>query len=416
MINGTEKVPLYKRTFSSLKYPGYRYYFLSLMCEQTAMNVNNTASSLLAYRLTGSAAILGTVALAQAIPWVLLSLMGGVIADRMQKKYVIMAGQGINGIVRLGVFLLLILGYVSKVNTGSWWVLVAASAFQGAVMGLVQPARQSIIPQLVGEGRLMNALSLSSMAQNTLRLFAPALTGFLIEAFDFAPAFGIMAGLYFISMIFMFFVPNVRTAAASGSRNALANINEGLKYIRHEIPILLILINTFAVACLILPYSQLMPIFTEDILKVGARGLGILMSVSGVGALIISIIVSSLPNKKRGLTLLVSTILFALAEVGFSFSASWPLSMTMVFFLGMGTTMGSIMSNTLVQYYVKEEYRGRVMSLYMMQLGMTSFGVFVGGMLANSIGAPWTLGGFAMVIIFLSILMLAFFPKLRRLD
>ena len=380
------------------------------------MNVNGTTSSLLAYRLTGSAAILGIVALASAIPTLLLSLMGGVIADRMSKKFIIMIGQGIELLMKLGVLLALIFGYLSRENSGSWWILIAVAAIQGTVMGLIQPARQSIIPQLVGKEQLMNAISLSSMTQNALRLFAPALTGFLIEAFNFAPAFGIMVGLYFLSIIFMIFVPNVRASITSSSRNILINIKEGLQYVKQEIPILLIMIHTFAVACLVLPYIQLMPVFTEDILKVGARGLGILMSASGIGALTVSVIISSLPNKKRGMILLISTIFMALALGGFSFSRSWTLSMAMIILVSAGSTMGSILSNTLVQSYVNSEYRGRVMSLYMMVLGMMGIGTFVAGILADSIGAPWTLGGFAMVIIFLSVLMLVFFPKLRKLD
>jgi len=140
------------------------------------------------------------------------------------------------------------------------------------------------------------------------------------------------------------------------------------------------------------------------------------MSASGIGALTVSVIISSLPNKKRGMILLISTIFMALALGGFSFSRSWTLSMAMIILVSAGSTMGSILSNTLVQSYVNSEYRGRVMSLYMMVLGMMGIGTFVAGILADSIGAPWTLGGFAMVIIFLSVLMLVFFPKLRKLD
>jgi MFS family permease len=159
-----------------------------------------------------------------------------------------------------------------------------------------------------------------------------------------------------------------------------------------------------------------MPIFADDILNVGASGLGLLISISGVGAILGSLVLASLPNKRRGIMLLVSAFILGVALLGFSFSGSWYLSLGLIVFVGLGQAGRMALGNTLIQYYVDDEYRGRVMSIYVMQFGLTSFGGFAAGMMAEVMGAQWALGGFAMVLVLVSLLALALLPRLRRLD
>ena len=165
-----------------------------------------------------------------------------------------------------------------------------------------------------------------------------------------------------------------------------------------------------------MPYIMLLPIFADDILKVGATGLGVLMSVSGIGAMVGSVFLASLPGKKRGVLMLSSTLLLAVALVGFSFSTSWYLSLALIVFVGLGQTGRMTLSNTLLQYYTKDEYLGRVMSLFLMQFGLSSFGTFAAGLLAESMGVQWAVGGFAIVLALVTILALVFVPRLRKLD
>jgi MFS family permease len=380
-----------------------------------AMNMQMLARSLLIYRLTDSATILGIMSLAHAIPMLALSLYGGLIADRVQKKYVMLVGQAASAAVSLMVAVLLSSGYFSVENTGSWWILVFNSLLQGTIMALVMPSRQAVLPEIVGGEQLMNAVSLSNMGMNVLRLVAPALTGFLIDAFDFAAVFYTMTVLYLMAVLFISFLPRTSTITAQSS-NAWTGIKEGIKYIKNETTILFILVFILFVVLLSMPYQTLMPIFTEDILEVGATGMGVLMSVSGIGAMFGSIVLASLPNKKRGLLLLLSSIFLSLALVGFSFSTSWHLSLVLVAFVGLGQTGRMTLGNTLLQYYVDNDYRGRVMSIYLMEFGITSLGTFAASILAEVIGPEWSVGGFALVLVCLSILALIFVPRLRRLD
>ena len=287
------------------------------------------------------------MSLAHALPMLLLSLFGGVIADRVQKKYVIIAGQVGSAVVSLGIALALTLGYLSVERAGSWWILVVVGLLQGTIMGLMMPSRQAIMREIVSVEQLMNAVSLTTMGMNTLRLFAPALAGFLIDAFDFEAVYYVMTASYLIAVVFIAFMPPTSTITTRVS-SALADIKGGLNYVRHETTILLILLFVLFAVLLSMPYFLLMPIFADDILKVGAMRMGWLMSVSGIGAIIGSITLASLPNKKRGIMLLASGVIMGLALVSFPFSTSWYLSLGLMVIVGLGQTGRMTLGNTLL--------------------------------------------------------------------
>lgn len=401
--------------FRSFKHPVYRIFFISLLGQMAAMNMQMMARALLIYRLTGSATILGAMAFASAIPMILFSLFGGVIADRVQKKNIIRTGNIISAVVVLGVGISLSMGYLSAERAGSWWILVVASVFQGTTMALTMPARQSILPEIVGGEELMNATSLNVMGMNTLRLFAPALAGFLIDGFGFQAVYFTMAGLYFMAALFNNFMPATRTMVERKTR-ALTDVKEGLLYLKRETILLFILGFALFGVVLAMPYQQLLPVFADDVLKVGATGLGILMSVSGIGAIVGSVILASLPNRKRGLMLLCSGVFLGMALVAFSFSSIWYFSLVTIAFVGLGQTARMTLSNTLIQYYVDDEYRGRVMSINMMEFGLMGFGAFFVGLLTDAVGVQWALGSFGLILVFISFLSVILVSRIRKLD
>ena len=409
------------RTLSSFKNPVFRLYYAAMLGQMASMNMQMLARSLLTYRITGSATILGVMALANAAPMLFFSLFGGVIADRVQKKYVLLVGQAASAGVSLVVAMALVFGYLSEGNAGSWWLLAVASLFQGTIMGLMMPSRQAMIAEIVGEEQLMNAVALNTFGMNLSRLVMPALAGFMIEAYGFQSTYFFMTAMYAVSVFFISLMPHTGTIALKG-RGALADIMDGLRYVRHDVTLLLILVITFLTVLLSMPYMMLLPVFTEDILNVGAGGMGVLVSVSGLGAMAGSIVLASLPNKKRGAMLMRGSLILGLGLVGFSFSSSWlpsyawPLALTFIVVVGVGQTARMTLGNTLLQYYVEDEYRGRVMALYMMEFGLTSFGVFFTGVLADQVGIQWAVGGLAILLVIFSVGVLAFVPRIRKLD
>jgi MFS family permease len=379
------------------------------------MNMHMITQSLLIYRLTGSGTILGGMALASAIPTLIMTLFGGAIADRVQKKYVLLVGLLGLAVITLGIALALTLGYLSPEHPGSWWLLIASAMLQGTITGFMTPSGQAIIPEIVNENYLMNAISLYNLGMNVFRLTAPALAGFLIDAFDFDFVYYTSTGMYLLATIFIILLPPTRAMLPNRS-NTLADVLEGIRYIRHETTILFIVVFCLCGVILGMPFQQLLPMFTEDILKVSATELGILMSVSGGGALLGSLVIASLPNKKRGVLLIISSLVLSLSLIGFSFSSWWYSSLVIVAFVGLGHSGHGTLGATLVQYYVDANYRGRMMSFFMMGMGFSSLGTFFAGVLAEAVGIQWSIGGLAVILALMSITVLAFTPRIRNLD
>ena len=181
------------RTFQSFQYPAYRIYYFSMVGNWAALSMQMIVRALLAYRLTESAALIGLLALAQSIPIITVSIFGGAIADRIQKKYILFIGRSGSAISSLGIAIALSLGYLSPENPGSAGLLIASAVLDGLVIGISQPALMSIIPEIVGIDAVMNAISLSNMGQTIFRLISPTLAGFLIDSYNFSIVYYFMA-------------------------------------------------------------------------------------------------------------------------------------------------------------------------------------------------------------------------------
>jgi MFS family permease len=403
------------RTFSSLQNPVFRLYYMGMIGQWSSMNMQGVARSLLIYRISRSGAILGLAALANAIPTIICSLYGGALADRLQKKDILLFSMIGSMLFSLVVAFALTTGYLSIDKPGSWWILVVTATIQGAIMGLMMPSRQAIVAEIVDREQLMNAVSLNTMGMNTFRVLAPAGTGFLIEAFDFSSAYYISGALYGLAAICMFIMPKTMQKYSEGA-NAFADIVDGVRYIRREKTMLLVVVATLFVMICGIPFMQLMPMITEDILDVGEVGLGILLSVSGVGAIVGSLIMASLPNRKRGAIMLVGGIIMGLALAVFGFSHWWTVSIIAVIFVGLGQAGHRTSGNTLAQHYTEPEYRGRVMSFIMMGIGFSSLGTFLAGTLSEAIGIQWSIAGLAILLVIASAVLLTFTPRLRRLE
>jgi len=404
-----------RRVFSSFRNPVYRLYYYSLIGHWAPLQMQMVTRTLLIYRITGSGSILGLMALAGAMPMLLLSLYGGALADRLEKRKILIYSQAASALVSVAVAVPLTMGYLSRDVPGSWWILIVSSILQGIIMGLMMPSRASMVPEIVKPEDLMNAISLNNMGMNAFRILAPAATGFIIAAWDFDAVYYIMTALYIFSVIFLFRIPGNRPTVRQGSSTA-TEVVQGFRYIRTETTIMLVLLFTLGCTILGMPFNMLLPMFTEDVLKVGEVGLGILMAVSGIGAIVVSFILASMKNKNRGILMLFSGLILSLSLMVFSFTTNWSLSLTMAIFIGLGQTGQTAIGFTLIQYYVDPGYRGRVMSFMMLGFGLSSLGTVFGGLLADSMGIEWSIGGLSMALAALTMAMIAFSPRLRKLD
>ena len=411
------------RTFDSLSDRSFRWYFFSMLGWFASMNMQQLARGVIVYDMTGSYAALGLISLANAVPGLFLALPGGLVADRVSCKLVVQLGQIANTAVASSIAVLMLMGAIT------FEYLLIGAVLQGGVNAIIMPARQSMIPEMVSRERLMNAVALSSAGTNVMLLAAPPVGGLLLAFIGPGWVYMAMATLYLSGAACLLPVRrspeataqkeaqrNARSGSASSYKAMLHDLAEGCRYMTRDRVIFMILGMSFMIVALSQPYQMMLPGFAKDILGASPGELGVLMSLTGLGALFGSLIVASMPARRRGLVLLGSALVMGLTTLAFSLSESLWLTAGIVFAIGIGQSGRMSLSNVLIQSYTDTEYRGRVMSVYMMEFSLVAFGTFFVGILSNAIGVQAALAATATGLIIFSALAVLLFPRMRRLD
>jgi MFS transporter, DHA1 family, staphyloferrin A biosynthesis exporter len=261
---------------------------------------------------------------------------------------------------------------------------------------------------------IMNAMALNTMDMNTFRLLAPAAAGFLIDYLGFAAVFYIIAGLYLVAILLTAFIPESPKKTGQ-TLSTMGEARQGLVYIWGQRLIFLFLLYAICYIVFSMPYQMMLPIFSETILKTDATGLGVLQSVSGVGALVASLVLASIHTRKRGVLVISGGAMTGLGVVMLAFSRYWPLSLAAMFVIGSSSAVHTTALGITLQGLTDPDYLGRVMSILMMNQGLSGLGTFFVGFLSEGVGVQWAIGGFAAMLILISVCFLTFIPKLRRL-
>jgi MFS family permease len=367
------------------------------------------ALSWLVYRLTGSSLLLGAVTFAGQIPVFLLAPLGGTVADRYSRHKVVTTTHSVSMFLSIALGLLTISGLVKI------WEIFAFSTLLGCVNAFAIPARQAFIVEMVTKEDMMNAIALNSSMFNGARIIGPAVAGFVVAHIGEGWCF-LADGISYIAVIIGLLMMRIPARARSASEtSALSDIREGFSFVRRTSPIRALLILLGLVSLVAMPYSVLMPIFADKILHSGARGLGILMGATGVGALV-GALTLAMRSSLRGLGqwVAICSAGFGVSLVAFSFSKSFHLSTLLLLPVGFFMMFQMSSSNTLIQAMVPDQLRGRVMSVYsMMFMGMAPLGALLAGWLADIIGAPWTIAGGGIVSVIGAIVFGVHLPMIR---
>jgi MFS family permease len=403
------------KTFDSLRTATFRIYYLGMVGQWAALSMQTVVQALLLYRLTGSTALLGTMALATSIPQVIVALFTGVIVDRFSKKRLIQIGQAVAVVPAITIAVLIKTGYLNSAHHDSWWILICASIIQGMASSLLWSARLSIIPELVNKTQLANATALNTVGMNIFQMIAPAVGGFLIDKVNFEAVFLTISGLYVVSICITNFIP-ASTNTPTGKGNVLADMVAGFKYVKNNNVLILILAYSLLCSMVVLPLSSMISVYSDSILKVGATGLGLLQGFKAGGSMLTVFWIASLAMKKRSLLMLGTGLTLGLAQAAFAFSTSFQFSLFLMIFVGMGT-MGQItLAMIQLQTYSEPAQRGRVLSILLLGAGLGGLMTFGSGFLAEAIGIQWTIGGMALILAAATILILFLVPRLRKLD
>jgi MFS family permease len=386
-----------RHVLRTLSYRNYRLFFGGQGISLIGTWMQRIAMSWLVYRLTNSVFLLGMVGFLSQIPTFLLSPLAGVLADRWNRRRILVITQTLSMVQALILAVLVLTGAVHI------WHIMALSVFLGLVNALDVPARQAFVVEMIEKREdLANAIALNSGLFNGARLVGPSIAGVLIAAVGEGWCF-LLNGLSYIAVIAALVAMRIHPRKiASKSENMLHGIKEGFSYAMGLAPIRSVLLLLSLISLVGMPYTILMPVFARDILGGGPHTLGFLMAAMGLGALGGVLYLASrrsVLGVERNIP--VAAAIFGAGLVGVSLSHILAVSLGLMLVTGFGMMVQMASSNTLLQTIVDDDKRGRVMSLYAMAfMGVAPFGSLMAGAVARKIGAPYTLlgGGICCVI------------------
>ncbi len=374
------------RTFESLAIFNYRVFWLGQLVSVSGTWMQSTAQAWLVLKMTNSPLALGTVTMLQFLPVTVLTLFGGVLADRLPKRKVVFCTQTVAALQAL------LLAVLVLTNTVQLWQIYALALLLGVVNAFDNPTRQAFVVELVGKEHLQNAIALNSSLFNSARVIGPAIGGIVITAVGIGQAF-LFNGLSFIPLIvgLLFLRPGQFYAVPQPQRgNMFRQLAAGVRYAAGTPEVLLILMTMAVMGTFGYNFNTILPLIAKYVLHAGAFGLGILTSALGIGSLIAALGVASARRTSHAV-LLGAAALFSVVLTLVGLSPWLPLTLALLVLLGAASIVFSASANTRLQLTTPPELRGRVMSLYFLLFaGTTPIGGFLVGVLATRMGVGAT--------------------------
>ena len=369
-------------TFHSLRYPEYRLLFISGLFIFLGVQAQQIVRGWLAAELTGSNRGLGGVFFGFAIPMLLLTPFGGVAADRFPKRTVLLCSAVLLVLSALWV------GLADAFGVLEYWMLVGSSAVQACGFAIFGPARISFTSELVDRRSLPNAVILSQISMNSTRIIGPAAGGALIGVawLGTAGTYLITAALMVIALVIILPLPKAAKVDRSDRPSPLAELRDGMRYVRGNRPVLLLIIASYAVVMFAFPYIAFLPLMATDVFDVGSAGYGIMNAASGAAAVIVSLRIAGLSGADSWRIQVVAGVVFGVGIAGLGIAPSFPLALLALFVVGGGASAFQAMNNTLILTESEPEYHGRVQSLLMLSFSGFGLAALPLGVLADGVG------------------------------
>ena len=393
----------------ALRVRDFRLYWLALVTQVVGQHMFAFTLGWLAFEITGSPAQLGFIHLCIFVPQFALTLLGGVLADRVDARKLIGAAQ-VNAAIAM-----IMVGATTMLGVVQLWHLALGALLWGLSASIDEPARASFFPRLLPRTLLPSAVPLISMAFGSSRVIAPSLAGFLIAAAG-APATFLVCAAAVCTMIAVLFLVRPAPAAARPHGSLRDNFTDSLRYIRANEAFARTIVVALLHATLAMGYIHMLPVFAKDVLQVDSRGLGILASAAGVGALAGFLSYAWLQRRISWRNLLVGALtVYNLALLGLAFSEWYWVSFCAILVAGLCHAYFLTCAQVMLQTLVEDQYRGRVMSMFSLVWSL----MFLSGFLLNTagewVGPRLALAGGAVIMLAYVWLSLARAIALRNL-
>ncbi len=398
-------------TLESFGVRDFRWMWLSTLLSMMAMGMQMMTRVWLVLRLMDDSPMAVVyITMTFALPMMLVSLVGGALADRIPRKRLMMAAQGGNAILTLVVATLDFTGLIS------FWHLMVVGVANGSLMAINMPSRQAILSDILPEDKLMNGIALQNSAMNLTRILGPAVAGLLIIFLGTAGVFYIVAVAYVLSVLAVSMIDAGVEAKSRSGKGMGGDIKAGFAYAAGNPVLLGLLIMSFVPVLFGMSYYVLMPAWAREVLDVESDGLGILNAAMGVGALVGSLMVASLGRfRKRGALLLAVCVAWGVLLAAFSQSTSYQVAVAVLVLVGLASAVYMSLNMTMLQLYSSPEMRGRIMSIAMMTFGLMPLSAIPFGIVAESRGTPDALLLSGVLLVAFTLLFTFAYPRFRRI-
>ena len=397
----------FRRTFESLGNFNFALLWVSMLFLMAGTQMQMLAQGYLAYEITGSGTILGYINLGIAVPLLTVPLFGGALADKIDRKLLIQGAQ------LTAALLALVLGVMIDTEMISWQHLMISSMVQGALFSFMMPARQAIIPQLVGQNRLSNAMALNAAGMSAMSMAAPAGAGFLYDWAGSWNLYYIIAGLSFVAVLLMGLVKPKGAPVQKKQTAVMRDILDGIMYISRQRILVVLLLVGLVTTILAMPFRFILPVFVVDIYKQQADSMGLLTAIMGFGAMVGAMYVAAVGRKNRGMLLIVSSML---SGAGLLLVAAIPIysaAAVIMVILGMGDAGRMSLNQALLIELSDNEYRGRVMSIFMLNFGFMPLGTYPAGVMIDYVGGQTVIGMMGLALIAVTVVIFLTQRQLR---
>lgn len=389
----------------------FRWLFFSNIAFFFAMGSQGVVRAWLAFEITQSEFALGLVMFAVALPMFFIAPLGGVIADRFERRKLIALAQATVVVNELVVFVLIV------TDTLQFWNLLLAAGVMGCVFPFIMPARQAIVVNVVGKQGLSNAIAVNMAGVNTTRVLGPAAAGLLISTAGVSLTYAFGLALYATGLACLLGVSRSHPSAEARRLPMLTSVREGLRFVNENRLVLTLLLFGLVPMFLAMPFQNLLVVFAEKIWRVGPEGLGTLSASMGMGGVVGSVLVASWGDtRKRLRRMMLSMFAFGSLLLCFAVSPWFLVGVPLVFVANIFASIYATLNNTAIQLLIPDHVRGRISSFLMMSFSLPLLGTLPMAAAAEAFGAPIAVGVAAVAAIAAALLFYAISPELRAMD
>jgi len=399
------------QALSALRHRNYRLYWFGQLSSVLAQNMEGVAQSWLVLELTNSPLLLGLTGLTFAAPTILLSLLGGVIADRADRRRIMILSQLASALN------FLIIGTLVVTESIAQWHVMTLAFVSGCVRAFDRPSRMALLPQMVPKDDIPNAVAVGGTIWQLNRLVGPAVAGVAIYLMGIGPTyyFCFVASISAVGLWLPIRIEHRSTAPAAAG--LVQHMIDGLRFIRANEIYYTFIGMTFFNSVFGMSYLILMPVFARNVLDVGSQGFGFLQSTGGAGALCGVLAAAYFSHVRgKGLQAIGGAVTFGLLIMVFAFSRSYPLSLALAFFLGVSSQLYMTTINTILQVNLPDQLRGRVMGIFGLTWDLMPVGGMIAGAIAEFAGAPVAVGFGGLMVAAMAAFVAIALPNIRRLE